>query len=437
MTTKPLTDRRDGCCDEHRAELSRRGALKGLGVGALTAGAYAMAGPNVRMSFANGTSTDTLVVLSLRGGFDGLSAVAPVGDPYYAGLRGDQALDPATAIKLDSTFSLHGALKPLETQWRQGTFGVALDVGQEHPTRSHFQAIKEMEKAAPDTSLRTGWLDRLGGLLPSTGAFTVSQVGNTNAPQAFNGPNPEMTLSSIERFALNRASSDSETARVTAAIRGMQSGAPAMVSGPTNAALTALAQVDRIRAQSYAAPAAYPRESWGDKPLTELSRALADTARLIRAGVGLRVATIDFGNWDMHEWAGVRSGWMHDQLSQLGKALAAFIADLGPAYNDTTIITMSDFGRRIDRNGTAGFDHGHGNQMLLLGGGIRGGLLHGSWGGLAPEAQDQGALPGRNDYRSVIGSVLTNRMGLSGAQLSTVFPNRPAALIDVARRRAV
>ena len=208
------------------------------------------------------------------------------------------------------------------------------------------------------------------------------------------------------------------------------------MTSPTDAALGALQKTGEIRAATgspYNPPAGYPRH--GDGRPTDLSMALADTARLVRAGVGLRVVTIDFGDWDMHEWAGVHGGWMHNRLTDLATALAAFIADLGSAYANTTIVTISDFGRRIDTNGTQGFDHGHGNQMLMLGGGVRGGVVHGAWPGLAPEAQDRGALPGRNDYRAILGSVLTNRMAVSGAELSSIFPNRPSTLIDVAKPR--
>ena len=423
-------------CEPRTSGISRRGVLKGMGVGALAAGAYSVTGPDVRYSFAAGTNTDTLIVLSLRGGFDGLSAVAPIGDRHYAGLRGTLALNANTAIKLDETFALHPALSPLKRYWDNGTFGVALDVGQVHPTRSHFHAIKEMEKAAPDTSLRTGWIDRLASLAPSSGPFTVTQIGNRQAPQSFNGPNPEMTIATLDRFVLTRASKPADLGPLSAAIRGVQSGASSLVAGPTDAALGALSRLGEIRAATgspYNPPADYPRNSDGTP--TDFAMALADTARLIKAGAGLRVATIDFGDWDMHQWAGVHSGWMNNRLTELARGLAAFIADLGSAYATTSIVTISDFGRRIDTNGTQGLDHGHGNQMLMLGGGIKGGVLHGTWSGLAPEAQDGGALPGRNDYRAVIGSVLTNRMAVSGSELSTVFPNRPSALMDVSKPR--
>lgn len=435
--TNPRTPAPTGCqCASHTTGLSRRGLLKGLGVGALAAGAMTVAGPDVRYSFAAGGPTDTLLVLSLRGGFDGMSAVAPIGDPHYAGLRAGLALNANTAIRITQTFALHPALAPLKKYWDNGTFGVAVDVGQPHPTRSHFQAIKEMEKAAPDTSLRSGWIDRLAGLAPGTGPFTISQIGNLEAPQSFNGPNPEMTIATLDRFAFNRVSDIADLPAFATAVRAVQAGAPALVSTPVGSALDALAKVDEIRratSSPYSPPAAYPRDSSGNP--TELSLALADTARLIRSGAGLRIATIDYDDWDMHEWAGVHSGWMNDKLTELAGALAAFVTDLGPAFANTNIVTISDFGRRIDTNGTQGLDHGHGNQMLLLGGGIRGGVVHGAWPGLAPQAQDRGGLPGRNDYRAVIGSVLAHRMGVSGSGLSTVFPNRPSTLIDVAKPR--
>ena len=153
-------------------------------------------------------------------------------------------------------------------------------------------------------------------------------------------------------------------------------------------------------------------------------------ARLVKAKVGLRVATIDLGGWDMHTNLGnVNGGDMRNNLDELAKALAAFATDLGPQLDDVTLVTMTEFGRRVQENGNAGLDHGHGGLMLLLGGGLVGGQVHGKWPGLAPAALDNGDLAGPNDYRDVLGEVLQRGFGVG--DLTKVFPDHPYTRIGV------
>jgi uncharacterized protein (DUF1501 family) len=121
--------------------------------------------------------------------------------------------------------------------------------------------------------------------------------------------------------------------------------------------------------------AAYPGGDLGD--------ALKNSATMIRADVGARVITIDYGSWDMHARLGTLDyGPMRTMVDELARALAAFFTDLGTLGSNVTVVTMSEFGRRVEENGAGGFDHGYGNCMLLLGGGVRGGEYHGTWPGL-------------------------------------------------------
>jgi uncharacterized protein (DUF1501 family) len=146
--------------------------------------------------------------------------------------------------------------------------------------------------------------------------------------------------------------------------------------------------------------------------------------------VGLRVATIDLGGWDMHTAIGkVDNGDMKNALGDLASALAAFAADVGPAMADTTVVTMSEFGRRVQENNNAGADHGHGGVMLLMGGGLVGGQVHGKWPGLAPNALDHGDLAGANDYRDVLGELLVRRMGIGS--VTDIFPGHQYDRIGV------
>ncbi len=123
---------------------------------------------------------------------------------------------------------------------------------------------------------------------------------------------------------------------------------------------------------------------------------LRELAHLIKGDVGVRVATIDFGGWDHHVNMGkLDGGQTQDMLGQLAEGLAAFATDLGPKLDSTTVVVMTEFGRRVEQNASWGTDHGHGATVMVMGGGVKGGTIHGNWPGIAPEALDQGDVAGR------------------------------------------
>jgi uncharacterized protein (DUF1501 family) len=163
-------------------------------------------------------------------------------------------------------------------------------------------------------------------------------------------------------------------------------------------------------------------------PAGDLGDALMSTATMIRAQVGARVVTIDYGSWDMHANFGtIEWGPMQSMVDELARALAAFFTDLGALGANVTVVTMSEFGRRIQENGAMGLDHGYGNCMLLLGAGVRGGEYHGTWPSLGEARLVDGDLAVTNDNRSVIAEVLRSRM--PDVSIPTVFPDfQPEAL---------
>jgi uncharacterized protein (DUF1501 family) len=194
-------------------------------------------------------------------------------------------------------------------------------------------------------------------------------------------------------------------------------------------AATTLSALDTTRvlaATDYQPAVAYPEGDFASD--------MKELARLIKGDVGLRVACVDVGGWDMHTNIGtVDSGGMKDHLTELGAGLGAFAGDLGDRLNDVTVVAMTEFGRRIEQNANSGCDHGHGAVALLLGGGLAGGTIHGNWQGLAPAVRDQGDVPGSNDYRDLLGEVVSARLGLGIGNLSTVFPGHQIQPIGVMR----
>jgi uncharacterized protein (DUF1501 family) len=113
---------------------------------------------------------------------------------------------------------------------------------------------------------------------------------------------------------------------------------------------------------------------------------------------------------------------MWDQLVELGSALSAFATDMGTGMDSTTVLTLSEFGRRVYENDSNGVDHGWGNACFVLGGGVNGGVVHGTWPGLDDDALIDGDLAVTTDYRAVLSDILRNRVGASIEQLGTVLP---------------
>jgi uncharacterized protein (DUF1501 family) len=185
-----------------------------------------------------------------------------------------------------------------------------------------------------------------------------------------------------------------------------------------NVVRSALGTVGRLsaladHADTLVKPAAYPAG-----PLRDV---LANTAALIKADVGTQMVTVDYGNWDMHTGLGSPGdGWMNDQVTHLAGSLKAFFDDLGGAASRVTLVTMSEFGRRVQENGDHGVDHGYGNAMLLLGAGVNGGGVRGLWPHLSP--LNDGDLDVRQDFRSVLWEVLTKRFPSITGSRATVFP---------------
>ena len=423
ITVNPDIER--GCADLR--SLTRRGLLGRTLAGGALAG-LAGVGLSTRMAFAAAPyAGDTLVVLSLRGGFDGLSAIAPIGDPDYYTARPTLALPKSRVIAGDAMFGLHPALAPLLPMWRGGTLAAVHAMGQSDPTRSHFAAMEAMEAASAGTSIRSGWLDRMLGATGATGPLAGVSAGDAMPARLLSGPTPAVSMDTLDGFVM---AGESARRPMTAALLAMYADAPPLLAGPVQAADAAMTATRSARTTGYA-PA-----GGAVYPATALGAALRDVARLIKAKAGLVTAAVDCGDWDMHEALGtaVKGQRMYDNLADLAAALAAFTADLGAeGMAQVTVVTISEFGRRVQENASHGADHGHGNAMLLLGGGIRGGKVYGTWPGLSSGALVGGDLAATTDYRSVIGEILQKRCGFGA--LDAVFPGVKPSSFGLAAAR--
>ena len=416
-----------GCPELGRAVLSRRRflAATAAATGATTVGT--LFGDSFRqVSYGAALGANVLVVLSLRGGSDGLSLVVPRSSADHDRLR---RLRPGIAVPAgsllgsDPRFGLHPEFAPLLPMWENKTFGAVHAVGLPAPNRSHFDAMAAIEDADPGTSARVGWINRTIGLDGSAQPETAVQLGSTLLPTSLAGPAPAIGARRVRDLSLTPLGTGVAARR--ASLEQMwrpEAGLLGTSMRHTLATVGRLAPLVDSAAEDAPGGSSVRTSAYPQGPLREV---LANTAALIRADVGTRIVTVDYGDWDMHsglaEGDDPTQGWMAGQVRHLAGSLAAFFADLGSAASRVTVVTLSEFGRRAEENGDHGVDHGYGNAMLLLGAGVSGGAVHGSWPGLAE--LDDGDLKTTRDYRSVLWEVLVSRFPEMSGSRATIFPS--------------
>ena len=401
--------------DEARLALSRRALLGGTalaggaialgpGLSGTGPGSYAVTGrTSARLAGATGS---VLVLLSLRGAADGLSLVVPHADPAYYAARPRIGIPHTALLAPDAMFGLHPALAPLLPMWNAGTLAAVHATGMATPNRSHFAAMEAIEDAAPGSTTRNGWLNRLLGQLPGASPLQGTAMGN-QVPTSLFGTEPAFVVGRVDQA---KVAGTEEDGRRLASLKHAWRGSSPM----GRAVRDAIAGAETFGA-ARDLPAGTPATPY---PSSGLGRALSDVSRIVRSGVGAEVITVDQGDWDMHTDLGTLEwGDMRRNAGDLASSIAAFFADLGPAADRVTLVTLSEFGRRVKENDDYGTDHGFGNVMFVAGAGVRGGRYYGTWPGLA-NTLDADLLV-TTDYRSVLTEVVTRRFGVSVAQ---VFP---------------
>ncbi|MGH3498506.1 MAG: DUF1501 domain-containing protein [Nocardioidaceae bacterium] len=402
-----------GCSDYSS---SRRRFLAGLTAAAGTGIVTSVLGDTVRqVAFGAPAGSNVLIVLSLRGGADGMSLVVPYGDPGYYQARPTIGVPTSTLLAKGTMFGLHPGFRPLLPMWKDGRFGAVHAVGLPQPNRSHFSSMEEIEDADPGSSQRSGWINRMIGLNHSTDPAEAVEMGSTMVPTSLFGRAPVLGLRDLTDLKLAGTTDRAHTRAFHRSLHRVWDRAPGALGQGARGALRTTEHYGQL-----ATAPVRPRNGAAYPP-GDLAATLKDTATLIRAGVGTRVVTIDYGTWDMHTSVGTLTwGKMRDMVKELAECLAAFFTDLGPTGNRVTMVTLSEFGRRLQQNGDAGLDHGYGNCVLLLGAGVKGGQVHGRWPHLSSGSLVDGDLAVTTDYRSVLTEVVQSRF--PGTRISTVFP---------------
>ena len=380
-------------------------------------------------------SDPILVVIFLRGGADALNIISPTADPDYIAARpdylrvlrqgdgqgialGDGALGGGMA---DLDFRLHAAASDLGELFHAGDLSILHATGLREATRSHFDAESRIERATTGGAAggaAGGWLGRWLTHVQPGGQLPALAVGTT-MPESLRGSRAALAPEFSElMLAPGNWLAPALRARLSAGFGSHD------LLGATTQDILALSQVlqdrywlaDAGELRPYAPAVDYPGDA-------DLSGPLMTVAQAIKADMGLRVATVDYGGWDTHAQ---QAEAFPALLGGLSRALMAFWRDLGPRQQDVSVVVQSEFGRRLRSNDSGGTDHGRAGAMLVLGPQARGGRLLGRWPGLSNPALEEGAdLAVTTDYRDVLAEVLVSHLGLGDP--AVVFPGLAAS----------
>lgn len=381
--------------------LNRRLFLRGAAVLGCSAAAHPWL---TTVTLAQGARTlgdHRLVVVILRGAMDGLDAVQPLAEPDFARYRPNLG-SGAGALPLDGRFALHAKLGPLLPLWQAGELGVVHATSTPYRNkRSHFDGQDILEAGTgldvPVPEVRDGWLNRMLQAVPGLQAETAYAIGREALPLLTGAapvrswtPDLRLHLSPQSRLLLESVYHDDPLFR--------DAGQEAMELA---ASLTA------------------PQAEAADKRFADVDQLAAFAADRLLAEA--RIAAFSLAGWDTHRGQQAALG---GNLEKLARLVLQLQAGLGPAWRQTVVLAMTEFGRTVAENGTKGTDHGTGGAMLMAGGALRGGQVFGRWPGLAEaDLYDRRDLMPTSDVRGWAAWAMRGLYGLDRAALEgAVFP---------------
>jgi uncharacterized protein (DUF1501 family) len=386
------------------------GAGSGLAVVANADHVFARALAATPLPGLPGGSDRCLVIINLQGGNDGLNCVVPHANQTYYQVRQKIAVPASDVLAIDATTGLNPTMKSFKSMYDRGQVAIVQGVGYPNPDHSHFRSTEIWQTAAPDKYEHTGWLGRYfdDAKLPEKNLFkgvALSQVlpealvsNSTDIPAIANLAQYGMTSDRdpYERQAYSKAARD-HTLPFTSPY---------------------LAHVMEIEDHAQLSSQELPKLIAGYKtsasyPATPLGKSLALAAQIVGSNLGTKVLYIAHGSFDTH----ISQKYTQDRLlGEFSDAIAAFYQDLAAHGNDKRTLTMtfSEFGRRIEENGSGGTDHGEASPLFLIGGGVKGGLY-----GTAPDLSNtnMGNIKYTTDFRSVYATVLERWLGRSASPI--------------------
>ena len=349
-----------------------------------------------KMAWAVAGTDRRFVFIIQRGAADGLSVLAPTGDPDFARARGAFVADAATGAKLDSLFTLHPAMVETAKMYaaKQASFAHAIASG--YRERSHFDAQNVLESGAMKPYGRDdGWMNRVLGLLPAAQAKAIAV--SPSVPLVLRG---SAKVNSYEPSRLKGANDDL-----------MQR-------------VSLLYEEDQLLAPLWAG--ALQTEGMATAPDGAMRGGMAVgkmAAGLMAGADGARILMLETGGWDTHS---AQKGRLNGQLKELDGLIAALKAGLGADWSNTLVLVATEFGRTVAVNGTGGTDHGTASAAMLYGGSLaQGGSIMADWPGLAAAKLYEGRdLRPTMRFEDLVTGALAAHYAIEPGKLKrTVFPD--------------
>ncbi|BBP00812.1 hypothetical protein SFSGTM_15200 [Sulfuriferula nivalis] len=368
----------------------------------------------------NSSSSPRLLVVMLRGAYDGASLLVPHGYPFYYAARPNIALaqpnpaNPDAALDIGHGYGLHPAVaSSLHTMFQAQQAVLVPFSGSQDLSRSHFQSQDVMElgqNSSHALDYSSGFLYRLVALLRQGGRNLNGMSFTSNITPIFKGVAeiPNINL----QGQVNAMADPRQTSMLEALYQGQAMQMYVDEGIQTRQQVSALLDKEMKDASRGAAKA------------SGFEKVARSMAALMRDNPAYAVGFVDVGGWDTHVNQGASNGVLANNLGNLGRGLSSYADELGvDAWRNTTVVVMSEFGRTFRENGNRGTDHGHGNTMWILGGSVSGGKLAGELMDINEATLfQQRDLPVFNDYRSVLGNILSRMYGLNTRQLNEVLP---------------
>ncbi len=351
-----------------------------------------------------------LVVVELSGGNDGLDTVIPYADDLYHKARPTLRQTKDVVVRLDDHVGLHRSMQGLRPLWEQGQLAVVQGVGYPNPERSHFEAMDIWQSGDPARRITTGWLGRAAaGSENAGGGVPILHVGNGRLPLALTGAGGgAVTVNDQNSFRLEFGGADAGRQKARRRLlEGVSApaGAPGddLVSFVQRRQLQTLTAVDSLQ-QLLEGPGAVQR--WGNG----LRQKLQLIAGLIAKGFGTRIFYVNLDGFDTHAGQGPTHAGL---LADLAGSVGDFFQTLKNSRNDgrVRLMTFSEFGRRVQENGSQGTDHGAASCLFVAGPSVKGGVV-----GAHPSLSDldAGDLKFHTDFRRVYATLLDGWLGCNG-----------------------
>jgi len=396
----------------HSIEITRRGALA-MGLAVSFAGSAWAVAPAV--------TRKKLVVILNRGGMDGMSSVPPLNDSNYFAERGVLALEPDDLLKFDADFGLHPSLKNIASLAAKGQARIAPAVFTPagHPSHGSVQDVLENGTDAT-VALDSGWLNR-----------TISAMGGHGAPGLYVGErNTPLLMQGAAQTTSWAPGALSAVLPAKEKLAALYSGDPLLKASLAKA----LERSSAMQRACNGTPVTTVRES-NSPPSAETiaaSGALGRSVGTFMAQDGPQIAAITIDGWDTHGAQGTTQGPLANRLADFDAVIGGLAEGLGPAWSDTIVMTVTEFGRILKVNDQRiGSEHGYAYASFLMGGALKRGGIVGDWPGMAPNDQHMGALAGTLDVRRLSKGVLHDHLGIDRQTLDTIIFPGSASLSPV------